>query len=78
MRGIVTAVAHQALNSQFCIADILKNKFAWAVMGLSLFATASGPVLVPTQLPIQWARGVGLFILGVKRPGRKAGHSTSF
>jgi hypothetical protein len=41
--------------------------------GIFLFATASRPVLGPTQLPIQWVRKV--LSLGVKRPGREAYHS---
>jgi hypothetical protein len=39
----------------------------------SIFATASRPVLGPTQPPIQWVPGA--LSLGVKRPGREACHS---
>jgi hypothetical protein len=37
-----------------------------------LFITASRTVLGPTQPPIQWVPGA--LSLGVKRPGREAGH----
>jgi hypothetical protein len=42
-------------------------------LGIFLFATASRPVLGPTQPPIQWVSGA--LSLGVKRPGREADHS---
>jgi hypothetical protein len=38
-----------------------------------LLATSSGPVLWPTQSPIQWVPGVPS--PGLKRPGREADHS---
>jgi hypothetical protein len=38
-----------------------------------LFDTMTRPALRPTQLPIQWVPGA--LFLGVKRPGREAGHS---
>jgi len=43
------------------------------MMGIFLFATASGPALRPTQPPIQ--RVPGALFPGIKRPGRKADHS---
>jgi hypothetical protein len=42
-------------------------------LGIFLFTTASRTALGPTQPPIQWAPGA--LFLGVKRPGREAGHS---
>jgi hypothetical protein len=44
-----------------------------AGLGIFLFDTVSRPVLGPTQPPIQWVPGA--LSLGVKRPGREAGHS---
>jgi len=44
-----------------------------AVTVTSLLATASRPVLGPTQLPIQWVPGA--LTAGVKRPGIAADHS---
>jgi len=38
------------------------------MMGIFLFTAVSTLILGPTQTPIQW-------VLGVKRPGRKADHS---
>jgi hypothetical protein len=38
-----------------------------------LFATASRTALGPTQPPIHWVQGA--LSLGVKQPGREAGHS---
>jgi hypothetical protein len=43
------------------------------MMGIFLFATASGPALRPTQPPIQ--RVPGALFPGIKRPGREADHS---
>jgi len=42
-------------------------------LGTFLFTTVSRPVLEPTQSHIHWVPGS--LSLGVKRPGRKAGHS---
>jgi hypothetical protein len=42
-------------------------------MWFLLFATASSPVLGPTQHPNQLLRGT--LSLSVKRPGRESGHS---
>jgi hypothetical protein len=44
-----------------------------AGLGIFFFTTASRTALEPTQPPIQWVQGV--LSLGVKRPGREAGHS---
>jgi hypothetical protein len=44
-----------------------------AEAGNFFFTIASITALGPTQPPIQWVPGV--FSLGVKRPGREAGHS---
>jgi hypothetical protein len=44
-----------------------------AGLGIFLFTTASRTVLGPTQPPIQWVPGD--LSLGVKRPGREAGHT---
>jgi hypothetical protein len=44
-------------------------------LGISLFTTAFRTALGPTQLPIQ--RVPGAISLGIKRPGREAGHSPS-
>jgi hypothetical protein len=43
-----------------------------AMMGILLFATASRQALRPVQPPVQ--RVPGAFTMGIKRPGRKAGH----
>jgi hypothetical protein len=43
-----------------------------AEAGNFLFTTASIPAVGPTQPPIQWVPGA--LYLGVKRPGREAGH----
>jgi hypothetical protein len=42
-------------------------------LGIFLFTTALRMALEPTQPPIQWV--LGDLSLGVKRPGREAGHS---
>jgi hypothetical protein len=42
-------------------------------LGIFLFTTVSRRALGTTQPPIQWVQGV--LSLGVKRPGREAGHS---
>jgi hypothetical protein len=48
--------------------------FGWRQgLGILLFATASRPVLGPTQLPIQ--RVPGALAPGVRRPGREANNS---
>jgi hypothetical protein len=43
------------------------------VLGIFLFTTASRPALGSTQSPIQWIPEA--ISLGLKRPGREAGHS---
>jgi hypothetical protein len=43
-------------------------------LGISVFITASRTVLELTQPPTQWVPGT--LSLGVKRPGREAGHSS--
>jgi hypothetical protein len=45
----------------------------WWGLGIFLFATTSRTALGPSQLLIQWVPGS--LSLGVKRPGREAGHS---
>jgi hypothetical protein len=45
-------------------------------LGISLFTTASIPVLGPTLAHIQWV--IGALSLGVKLPGREADHSPPF
>jgi hypothetical protein len=42
-------------------------------LGIFLFTTVSRTTLGPTQPPIQWVPGA--LSLGIKRPGREAGHS---
>jgi hypothetical protein len=42
-------------------------------LGIFLFTTASRTALGPTQSTIQWVQGA--VSLGLKRPGREAGHS---
>jgi hypothetical protein len=42
-------------------------------LGIFLFTAVSRMALGPTQPPIQWVPGA--LYLGVKRPGREAGHS---
>jgi hypothetical protein len=46
--------------------------FRWR-LGIFLFATASRPVLGPTQPPIKWVSGI--FPRVVKRPGHEGDHS---
>jgi len=46
---------------------------SWQGLGIFPFTTASRMVLGPTQPPIQWVWGA--LSLGLKRPGREAGHS---
>jgi hypothetical protein len=41
---------------------------------ISLFTTASGTALGPTQPPLKWVPGA--LSLGVKRPGLEADHSS--
>jgi hypothetical protein len=45
-------------------------------LGIFLFTTASRTALGPTDPPIQWVPWA--LSLGVKRPGREAGHSPPF
>ena len=47
------------------------NESRWG----QVFPHTSRPVLGPTQLPIQWVRGLSL---GVKRPGRGVDHPLPF
>jgi hypothetical protein len=51
---------------------VLEFDSRWG-LGIVLFTTASRMALGPTQPPIQWEPGA--LSLGVKRPGRAAGHS---
>jgi hypothetical protein len=43
--------------------------------GILLFATASRPVMVPTQPPVQWVLGALSWGGGVKKPVHEADHS---
>jgi hypothetical protein len=44
-------------------------------LGIFLFTTVSRPALGPIQPPIQWVTGA--LSLGVKRPERETGHSST-
>lgn len=46
---------------------------SWQSQGFFFLVTASGPVLGPTEPPIEWVRGT--FCSGVRQPGRGSNHT---